>query len=112
MQPISEFMAGEIFVISERIGDDRNSPMEVRETYYMRDCDDACRFPYNVRAARLATIQGVPGEVPRYQRVLPEPCRDPGDIDGRIKAQRYHPGHVWGIDATPAIEVAFNQGPR
>lgn len=82
---VADVEAGRIFLVREWFGDDRNN-MEVRETFYIRDPDDQCRYPHNVRVARLATIQGSTddGSPPRYCGVLPEPCRDPGEMDGRV----------------------------
>ena len=75
---------GATFYTSERMGDDRNN-MEVREVFYIRDPDGPCRYSHNVRIARIGTIQGDPdGEgPPRYRSVNKEPCRDPGEMDGR-----------------------------
>ena len=84
---VKDIASGETFYTSERIGDDTNG-MEVRETFYIRDPDRQCRHPHNVAVAQIGTIQGDPEsmEPPRYRRVSKEPCRDPGEMDGRTSA--------------------------
>ena len=77
---------GATFYTSERMGDDRNN-MEVRETFYVRDPDAPCRYPHNVRIGRIGMVQGDPTPgvgPPRYRSVNDAPCRDPGEMDGRI----------------------------
>lgn len=85
---MSAFAPGEIMFTVERMGDDKNT-MEIREVFYMRDPDGECRWPHNVKVARLGIVQGDPthedvvaGGRPRYAR-WGEPSRDPGEADGR-----------------------------
>lgn len=74
----------ELFYTTERMGDGRNN-MEVREVFYVRDHNAPCRYPHNVRIGRIGIIQGDPesADPPRYRRIGKEPCRDPGEMDGR-----------------------------
>ena len=80
----------------ERIGDDRNN-MEIRETFWLRDADGPCRFEHGVRTARLGLVQGDPFDTSgaRYSRVLSEPCRDPGETDGRVQVKVVDDASVW-----------------
>lgn len=91
---------GTICYATERIGDDKNR-MEVRETYWLRDEDSPCRHAHFVRTARLGCIQGTPGDEdgPRYHRLLREPCRDPGETDGRIQVHLLSAGaSMWRLE--------------
>lgn len=82
---VKSIAANMIFYIAEMIGDDRNA-MEIREVFYIRDPDGPCRYPNNVRVARLALFQGTQGKEPRYVDGCIPPCRDPGEMDGRMQA--------------------------
>lgn len=102
MLKIKDVAPGKTFYTQERLGDDIGG-MEVRETYYVRDPDAPCRYPHNVRAGRLATIQGDPtaSHPPRYCVSLETPCRDPGEIDGRVLV------HLVGDDPAGIWEQAI-----
>ena len=72
--PLKDVPVGIVFIIPENI-----STTEVRETYYVVREGEASR-PKHKCIARLATIQGIPGEDARYVCILPKPCVDPGEI--------------------------------
>ncbi len=86
---IKDVPSGTYFVLVSPTGD------EVRETYYVRDPDGPCKYPSNVRAGRLATIQGKPGKPPRYCVINEDPVRNPGEIDGRAQAELVTKEHIW-----------------
>lgn len=77
---------------SERMDDGRGD-CEVRETHYIRREDGECRYPHDVKIARVRTIQGDPNAVmlpgdteepkPRYDSGE-HYCVDPGEADGRV----------------------------
>lgn len=93
---------GSVFYTSERLGDDRNS-MEVREVFYVRDGDAPCRYPHNIRIGRVGIVQGDPDskEPPRYRRMNDEPCRDPGEMDGRATVHLLSDEQsVWELELT------------
>lgn len=84
-KPLAEFRPGSIVFTSERIDD------ETRETFYIRDANDVCRYPYNVPIARIGLVQGDPtSNQPRVVRILNNPCRDPGEADGRTPCRPIH----------------------
>jgi len=86
MLALKDVPTGSIAYTSERIGDAKNS-MEVREVFYLREPDRSCKFASNVPIARLGIAQGTGGSPPRYSVKLASPCRDPGEVDGRIMVQ-------------------------
>ena len=84
---LKDVPAGAVCYTQERIGDDKNA-MEVREVFYIRDPDAPCRYSHNVRIGRIGIAQGDEAganlnAMPRYHR-FSVPCRDPGEVDGRI----------------------------
>lgn len=92
MPTIASVLPGQIFYISEKFGDSKNGG-EVRETFYRRLEDGECRHPYAVKTERLATIQGTPGEQPRYCVILKEPY--PNETDGRVGCVVLNAPSVW-----------------
>lgn len=78
---IKEFPVGSlVFTIAWMDG-------EFRETYYVIAPPRTCRYPENIPVGRKGLIQANPtAEEMRYVRILNEPCRDPGEIDGRTPA--------------------------
>lgn len=95
---LATFKVGDIVFTSERIGDNK-SGMEVREVFYIRDPDRPTLYPHNVPIGRFGTVQGDPSSEsgPRYVRLRNEPCRDPGETDGRRLCRALQGGSsVWG----------------
>jgi hypothetical protein len=87
-----------IVYTSERVGDDK-SGMEERIVFYIREPDGPCRYPSNVRIARIGMAQGDPHDLaPRYLRFSSEPCRDPGEADGRLQVHRLDEIDQWSVE--------------
>lgn len=91
---VKDMKPGTLFFTAEKIGDDKNM-VEVREVLYVREPDRPCRYEHNVSVARLATVQGIVLDKPRYVVRNDPPCRDPGEMDGRTLANLFPGISLW-----------------
>lgn len=101
-KPLKDRASGELCFILDPMGDDRR--FERRESFIIRDDGRDCRYPHHVPTRLLGCIQGDPNPVrdpehpdphwdrPRVVLLWEDPCRDPGESDGRIM--------TWSIDAS------------
>lgn len=78
---VSRIAPGRVFVTHERIGDAENG-LEDRYVFYLREGGRECRHPHHVPIARLGLIQAGPGR--EFVKLCEQPCRDPGEMDGRV----------------------------
>lgn len=97
---LRDVLPGMICFTRERMDDD-----EIRETFYLRRVGEhPLRYLYNVHIARLGIIQGVPGTLPRYQRVCDPPCTDPGEAHGLTPVCTLRTDSVWWEHIKKSLE--------
>ncbi len=82
MVMLRDWPPGTIVYTLDRIGE------EYREVFYIRDEARPCRYDYDVPVGRFGMAQGRLDAAENGFKFLyarGEPCRDPGEADGRIE---------------------------